>query len=64
MQNSIISEDDKKKIIEALEKKGATKECPRCSTKQFSLVDGYFNQYLQKFNPSNNHLLTFFNCFF
>lgn len=42
-----IPEDQKQKIIKALDKAGATLPCPRCGTGHFSLVDGYFNHPIQ-----------------
>lgn len=44
---SELSEDQKKKIIEALEKAKALLPCPRCGNQNFSLVGGYFNQPIQ-----------------
>lgn len=32
--------EEKQKIIETLAKKMATKPCPRCSQKKFTLLDG------------------------
>lgn len=43
-----INEDQKKKIIQALQEKGAVLPCPRCGNQNFTLIDGYFNQSLQK----------------
>lgn len=42
-----ISETQKKKIIEALEKRKAHLPCPRCGNPNFSLLGGYFNQPIQ-----------------
>lgn len=42
-----LSDAQKREIIAALEKKGANLPCPRCGTKQFTLLDGYFNQPIQ-----------------
>ena len=39
-----LSEEEKKKIVQELEKRGATLPCPRCGKKNFSLLDGYFVQ--------------------
>lgn len=37
-----LSEDQRRKIADALEKKGATGPCPRCGQRQFSVLEGYF----------------------
>ncbi|HTY55767.1 MAG TPA: hypothetical protein VMB26_11225 [Candidatus Binataceae bacterium] len=42
-----LTPDQQKKIIEALEKKGAKNPCPRCGNPSFALLSGYFNQTLQ-----------------
>jgi predicted nucleic-acid-binding Zn-ribbon protein len=42
-----MKEDEKQKIIQALEERGAKLPCPRCGNQQFTLVDGYFNQTIQ-----------------
>ena len=42
-----LSEQDKKKIIKAMQDRGATKPCPRCGNGNFTLLDGYFNQTIQ-----------------
>lgn len=39
--------DEGKRIIDALNRVGANKPCPRCSNETFSLVPGYFNQMFQ-----------------
>ena len=39
-----MSQEEKNRIIRALERKGATLPCPRCGEKNFTLLDGYFNQ--------------------
>lgn len=44
---STLSKDQIGKIIEILEKRGATQPCPRCGNKNFSILEGYFNQTLQ-----------------
>lgn len=43
-----MNEDQKKKVIKALQDKGAVLPCPRCGNQNFTLIDGYFNQPLQK----------------
>jgi hypothetical protein len=43
-----MSSDEKQKIVDALSKKGANLPCPRCNTKNFTLLDGYFNQTIQQ----------------
>lgn len=42
-----ISEEQKKKIITALNERGANLPCPRCNNNNFTLLDGYFNQTIQ-----------------
>lgn len=42
-----LSEQEKQKIIKALQERGATIPCPRCGNSSFTLLDGYFNQTIQ-----------------
>lgn len=42
-----VSQEQKEKIIKALEERGAKLPCPRCGNKSFTLLDGYFNQTIQ-----------------
>ena len=42
-----LTEQDKQKIIEALQERGANEPCPRCRNTDFTVVDGYFYQALQ-----------------
>ena len=42
-----MKEDEKQRIIQALEERGAKLPCPRCGNQQFTLVNGYFNQTIQ-----------------
>ena len=42
-----ISDVQKQKVLEALDKAGANLPCPRCGNGHFSLVDGYFNHPIQ-----------------
>lgn len=42
-----ISQENKQRIIKALEEKGAKLPCPRCGNNSFMLLDGYFNQTIQ-----------------
>jgi predicted nucleic-acid-binding Zn-ribbon protein len=42
-----LPEEQKQKIIKALEDRGAKLPCPRCGNKNFILMDGYFNQTIQ-----------------
>jgi len=44
---SDIPEEQKTKIIAALQEAGAVNPCPRCGNQTFSLVGGYFNQFIQ-----------------
>ena len=41
-----ITEQQKHRIIQELEKRGANLPCPRCGNKSFTLLDGYVNQTL------------------
>lgn len=43
-----LSKKAKEEIIAALKERGATRPCPRCGNDQFTLIDGYVNQVLQK----------------
>jgi len=45
MQES--SQENKQRIIKALEERGAKLPCPRCGNNNFTLLDGYFNQTIQ-----------------
>ena len=45
--NMEIPEEEKNRIIQALERAGAVLPCPRCGNQAFSLVGGYFNQFVQ-----------------
>ena len=45
---SELSQEQKNKIIKALMDRGARLPCPRCGNQNFTLVDGYFNQPIQK----------------
>lgn len=47
--------EQKKKIIEALQKCGANLPCSRCGNQTFTLIDGYFNQTVQP--QLNNSLM-------
>jgi len=42
-----MTEEEKQRIIKALEEHGASLPCPRCGNQQFTLLDGYFNQTIQ-----------------
>ena len=42
-----LGPDQKKRIVEALERVGARLPCPRCDAATFTLLDGYFNQPVQ-----------------
>lgn len=42
-----LSKEQIQKIIKTLEERGATRPCPRCGNKNFSIVEGYFDQTLQ-----------------
>lgn len=42
-----LTPEQKRQIIDTLDKKGARLPCPRCGNNQFTLLDGYFNQTLQ-----------------
>lgn len=42
-----LSQDQKNRIIAALEKAEAKLPCSRCGNQSFTLLDGYFNQPVQ-----------------
>jgi len=42
-----LSQEEVKRIIKALEDKGAKLPCPRCGNNSFTVLDGYFNQTVQ-----------------
>ena len=42
-----MKEEQKKEIVDALQARGADSPCPRCGNKNFTLIDGFFNQSLQ-----------------
>jgi hypothetical protein len=42
-----MSSDEKQKIVETLNSKGARLPCPRCGNTSFTLLDGYFEQPIQ-----------------
>ena len=42
-----ISEEEKKKITEALNSKGVKPVCPMCGNRKFVIADGYFNNSIQ-----------------
>jgi hypothetical protein len=41
-----IPEQQKQRIVQELQKRGANRPCPRCGNMTFTLLDGYFNQSL------------------
>lgn len=42
-----MSKSKQEEIIKILEERGATRPCPRCDHKNFSILDGYFNHSVQ-----------------
>jgi predicted nucleic-acid-binding Zn-ribbon protein len=42
-----LSNEQKEKIIQVLNERGAKLPCPRCGNNNFTLIDGYFNQTIQ-----------------
>lgn len=44
---SELSQEQKQKIIKALEEHEARLPCPRCGNQSFMLLGGYFNQTIQ-----------------
>ena len=42
-----LPQEQKQRIIKALEDRGAKLPCPRCGNNSFVLLDGYFNQTMQ-----------------
>ena len=47
----LLNDDEKQKITETLKKRGAKLPCPRCKNRNFAILDGYFNQSIQKSIP-------------
>lgn len=43
-----MSDDMKRRIIERLRERGATKSCPRCGSESFVLVEGFFTDVIQE----------------
>lgn len=43
----MLSEDEKRKIVEALGQKVPQLKCPMCTHNKFSLAEGYFNNFIQ-----------------
>lgn len=43
----MLSDDEKRKIVEALSKKIPQLKCPMCNHNKFSLAEGYFNNFIQ-----------------
>lgn len=46
-----LNDDQKREIMEILNKRGAKLPCPRCKNRNFAILDGYFNQPIQKSLP-------------
>lgn len=46
-----LNDDEKQIITETLRKRGAKLPCPRCKNRNFAILDGYFNQPIQKSIP-------------
>jgi len=42
-----LSQEQMQRIIKVLEEKGAKLPCPRCGSRGFTLLNGYFNQTVQ-----------------
>ncbi len=47
IRKMLLTEEQKKKIIDTLSTKKAVNACPRCGKTAFTLVDGIFNQTVQ-----------------
>lgn len=43
-----MTQKEKQDIVSALSKRGANRSCPRCNQDNFTLLDGYLNQSIQK----------------
>lgn len=43
----MLDDPQKRRILDALNQRGANLPCPRCGNKHFVLVDGYFSQSIQ-----------------
>ena len=44
---NLMSEEEKKRAVDTLTKKGVKTQCPMCSNNNFILAEGYFNQTMQ-----------------
>lgn len=44
---NLMSDEEKKRAIDALNKKGVKTHCPMCLNNNFILADGYFNLTIQ-----------------
>lgn len=44
---NLMSDDEKKKAVEALTKKNVKTQCPMCGNNNFILAEGYFNHTMQ-----------------
>lgn len=53
-----LNDDQKREIIEILHKRGAKLPCPRCKNRNFTIIDGYFNQPIQKSIPVSSTDIT------
>ncbi len=42
-----LPDAQKTRILQALQERGALRECPRCGNQSFTLLGGYFNQGVQ-----------------
>lgn len=47
LPNTLLSEEQKKVIIEKLKEKGVRSACPMCTHSNFLIADGYFSHTLQ-----------------
>lgn len=43
-----LTQEKKTRIINTLGERGANNPCPRCGNSTFTILDGYFNQPLQR----------------
>ena len=48
-----LSEEQQKKIVATLKEHGVKLQCPMCNNTRFDLLDGYFNEPIQKTIPGH-----------
>ena len=43
-----LSQEERNRIVRALNERGANRPCPRCNNNSFSMVPGYFTHFIQQ----------------